>query len=222
MFQQYHDAVTHAQTSETAKNKEYDNKREALTIEIKNKMEEECKKIQSNKKFKDYSPIEHYNEMTQLRHNFDNLNAELTQAKEDIKKTLHESLKELIPEDKPTLPVTEIYKVIGLCYNNASYMCRVWFTLVPIEQYECVPGDPIRVEWIQMNTNNYTRNNDKTDGISNNHRRNGKGINGLNIPQFQNSGQIIGANNLYPISQWGENSSQVTWWKNWIQANRPI
>ena len=56
----------------------------------------------------------------------------------------------------------------------------------------------------------YYRNNDKTEGISSNHKRNGKGIKGLNIPQFQNSGQIIGANNLYPISQWGENSSQVT------------
>lgn len=222
MFQQYHDAVIHAQASETAKNEEYDNLREALTIEIKTKMEEECKNIQSNKYFKDYSPIEHYNEMTQLRHKFDKLNAEITQAKKDIKKTLHESLKELIPVEKPTLPVTEMYKVIGLCYTNTNFMCRVWFTLVPIEQYECVPGDPIRVEWLEMNTNNYTRNNDNTEGISISTKRNGKGINGLHIPQFQNPGQIIGANYLHPINTWGENSNQVTWWKNWVQANRPM
>jgi len=220
MFQQYHDAVTTAQNSEANTNDEYDTLREALTIEIKAKMEQECENIQSNNHLKDYSPIEYYNKMTELRHRFDKLNTELEQAKMDIKNTLHDSLKELIPVTDPQ--ITEIYKVIGLCYNNASYMCRVWFTLVPLPQYECVPGDPIRVEWIQMNISSYTRNNDKVDGVSASHSRNGTGINGLNIPQFQNQGQITNANTLYPITQFGENSSQVTWWKNWVQANRPM
>ena len=222
MFQQYHDAVTRAQNSEAAKNEEYDTLREALTIEIKEKMEEECTKIQSNNHLKDYSPIEYYNKMTELRHRFDKLNIELEQAKQEIKNTLHDSLKELIPVEKLVQTVTEMYKVIGVSQNSPDYMCRVWFTLVPLPEYECVPGDPIRVEWIKMNINNYTRNNDKAEGITNVYKRVGKGLNGLYIPQFQNQGQITSANNLYPISQFGENSSHVTWWKNWIQQNRPV
>ena len=68
--------------------------------------------------------------MTELRHKFDRLNAELSQAKENIKKGLHDSLKELIPMSEPK--VTEMYKIISCCHNNANYLCRVWFTSVPI------------------------------------------------------------------------------------------
>ena len=51
-----------------------------------------------------------------------------------------------------------------------------------------------------MNINNYTRNNDKAEGITNAEgKRVGKGLNGLYIPESKNHGQITYADNLYPV-----------------------
>ena len=220
MFQEYHKAVEVAQGEENAKNEEYDNLKEALTIEIKTKMESECKIIQQNSHLKDYSPIKHYNEMTELRHKYDRLNTDLETEKQEIKAKLHQTLGKLMPEQPPK--ITEMYKVIGAASGMPSLICRVWFTLVPVPTYECVPGDPIRVEWINLSISNYTRKNDKSDGVSKSHSRCGTGINGLQIPEFSHLGPIVGGNNLYPITQWGETSQYVTRWKQWIQDNRPL
>ena len=48
MFTNYKSAVDEAVRSEKTKNEEFDTMKEALTIKIKTKMEEECKNIQRN------------------------------------------------------------------------------------------------------------------------------------------------------------------------------
>ena len=96
MFNEYQSAVTTAIESGKNKNDEYDTLKESLTIQIKTKMEEECKNIQSNSQLKDYSPIKHYNEMTELRHQFDKINKDLEKELDEIKDNFHDSLIKLI------------------------------------------------------------------------------------------------------------------------------
>ena len=216
MFTNYKSAVDEAVRSEKTKNEEFDTMKEALTIKIKTKMEEECKNIQRNSKLKDYSPIKHYNEMTELRHQFDKINTDLETEMNGIKTILHNSLVSLI---NPKSVVTEMYKIIG---GVGGSICRVWFTLIPIEEFECFPGDPVRVEWLNINGQ---RNNDKTDLVGSSHTRNGKGTNGLQIPQFSGPGQLSNDNCLYAYNNWGQRvggTSQSTWWDQWVKANRPV
>ena len=217
MFSDYQSVVTIATESEQAKNEEFDTMKEALTIQIKTKMEEECKNIQNKSKLKDYSPIKHYNEMTELRHQFDKINTDLETEMGAIKDILHNSLLKLI-NPKPVTPVvTEMYKIIS---GQGGWICRVWFTLVPIEEFECIPGDPVCVEW--LNIMGKTRNNDKTDSVGSSHTRNGKGHEGLQIPQFSCAGQITSPNSLYYYTSWGQESSHSQWWLEWVKANRPV
>jgi hypothetical protein len=111
MFSDYQSAVTIAEESEQAKNEEFDTMKEALTIQIKTKMEEECKNIQNKSKLKDYSPIKHYNEMTELRHQFDKINTDLETEMGAIKDILHNSLLKLI-NPKPVTPVRKKVKQV--------------------------------------------------------------------------------------------------------------
>ena len=214
MFSNYNSALTIAIESEKTKNEEFDTLKEALTIKIKTKMEEECKHIQRNSKLKDYSPIKHYNEMTELRHQFDKINTDLETEMDGIKTILHDSLLKLI---NPKPVVTELYKIIG---GSSGWICRVWFTLVPIKEFECVPGDPIRVEW--LNIQNQSRMDDKTSCISGQNSRNGKGQDGLQMPQFSSNGVVTSNSCLYNYANWGQGSQQQNWWNEWVQANRPI
>ena len=109
MFSDYQSVVTIATESEQAKNEEFDTMKEALTIQIKTKMEEECKNIQNKSKLKDYSPIKHYNEMTEIMHQFDKINTDLETEMGAIKDILHNSLLKLI-NPKPVTPVRKKVK----------------------------------------------------------------------------------------------------------------
>jgi len=112
-----------------------------------------------------------------------------------------------------------MYKVIGADPHNQAYICRVWFTLVPMEQWNCVPGDPIRIEWVHVGGTQ--RPDDKTYHISATAKRKGAGAMSLRIPQFDSAGRVVGHSNFYNINQWGEKSNQRTWWEQWLQTNRP-
>ena len=63
--------------------------------------------------------------------------------------------------------------------------------------------------------------NDLNRTILNKVDRTGPGEEGLYIPEFISSGRVI-SNNLYPINNWGNNSTQKQRWLNWVEENRPI
>ena len=77
---------------EKSKIEEYDTLKESLSIQIKTKLEEECEAIKNQRSLKDYSPIKHYNEMTELRHKFYKINKDLEKELDEIKNNLHDSL----------------------------------------------------------------------------------------------------------------------------------
>ena len=216
MFQEYLDLVTKSNAEVVEVEKETDESREALTIKVQKQMEEELEKIKSGDSLKNYSVVSHHNVMTKHAHELSQIQSSKASRIAEIKKTLDLALYELV--EKPVPKVTELYKVIGSAQSNQSYVCRVWFTLVPVERWECKPGDPIRVEWITTNGN---RNSD-SQGVNATAQRTSKGDTGLKIPQFTNSGQINNAGSLYNPDQWGTSSNQKTWWLQWVKANRPI
>ena len=216
MFQEYLDLVTKSNAEVVEVEKETDKSREELTIKVQKQMEAELEKIKSEDSLKNYSVVSHHNIMTQHAHELGQIQAGKASRIAEIKKILDLALYELV--EKPAPKVTELYKVIGSVQNGNTYICRVWFTLVPIEKWECKPGDPIRVEWIITNGN---RNSD-SQGVNATAQRTSKGISGLKIPQFSSSGQINNGGSLYNPDQWGASSSQKTWWLEWVKTNRPI
>ena len=218
MFQEYLDLVTKSNAEVVEVEKETDESREALTIKVQKQMEEELEKIKSEDSLKNYSVVSHHNIMTQHAHELAQIQASKASRISEIKKTLDLALYELVEKPKEVPKVTEMYKIISLSQNNTNYVCRVWFTLVPIEKWECKPGDPIRIEWIQVNSNRY---ND-SQGVNSTTQRTGKGDTGLQMPQFINTGQVSNVNNFYNIDNWGPSCNQKTWWLQWVKANRPI
>ena len=218
MFQEYIDLVTKSTEEVVEVEKETDKSREALSIKVQKQMEEELEKIKSEDSLKNYSVVSHHNVMTQHAHELRQIQASKASRIAEIKKTLDLALYKLIEKPKEVPKITEMYKVINCCKNNWRYICRVWFTLVPIEKWECKPGDPIRVEWVQVGIN---RAND-SDTISETSYRTGKGISGLQIPSFINSGEVGNAGSLFNPDQWGTSSNSKTWWVEWVKANRPI
>jgi hypothetical protein len=120
MFNEYQSAVTTAIESGKNKNDEYDTLKESLTIQIKTKMEEECKNIQSNSQLKDYSPIKHYNEMTELRHQFDKINKDLEKELDEIKDNFHDSLIKLILPEPDSNSNSNNNIGIDLLINNGK------------------------------------------------------------------------------------------------------
>lgn len=183
-------------------------------------MEAELEKIKSEDSLKNYSVVSHHNVMTQHAHELSQIQSSKASRIAEIKKTLDLALYELVEKPKEVPKVTEMYKIIsGAVMNGHHYICRVWFTLVPIEKWECKPGDPIRVEWVQINSN--TRRDIDTHSISKTTQRTGKGDTGLQMPQFINTGHVSNVNNFYNINQW-QSSCHSNWWLEWVKANRPI
>ena len=223
MFSEYFAEVQTAIDNADRKISEYGKIRERLALDVKAKIETESESITKSSELKNYSPIQHHNEMTVLIHSFEKMKTEEASELNKIKELLHANLIRLmkIPEPKaPDPPITEMYKIIGQSSQNNNYICRVWFTLIPIPKWGCVPGDPVRVEWVQVN-HNISRNNDLTDNITKSPRT-GKGPDGLKIPQFDQAGRVTNATSFYNITQWGATSNQRTWWEQWIAANRPL
>lgn len=221
MFQEYRNVIELAQEHESKIKMKFNKQRESNTIEIQEKMRQEADSISKNQHLKDYNPMEYYNSITTLKHKYDQIIESERTKLENLQKQTDELLQEKM-KYKPKLEITEICKLIGTSSENTNYyryICRVWFTLIPIEEFDCKPGDPIRVEWVDMVDNNL---NDKKRDTNEKSIRNGKGITGLNIPHFVNTSQLSNVNQLFSPDNWGSNSNQKTLWLNWVRHNRPI
>jgi len=211
MFSQYRSALEVAEAQEEQINSECDAKREALALKMQEKMKKEASRISKDQQLKDYNPIEFANTITKMKLKHDELVKEENDALEIVKKTLDSELAKV-----STPLVTEMYKIISSSQNNQSYLFRVWFTLVPVPEFECVPGDPIKVEWVTP----HTRRDNDIQSVSNSASRTGPGYEGLQICNFQQKSFATGGNSFYNYSS--QPDQQKQWWREWIEENRPI
>ena len=226
MFKQYKNLIDNSIHNEDSCNKEFHTKKTKLTLEMKQILLNEIEFIDSKQLLKDYSPIQHTNKITELNNKFSNLILENQTELEEIKINLNKDLLNImkitqpIPKNYPT----ELYKIINSCITKSkgsnSYVCRVYFTLIPIKEFDCKPGDPIRIEFIKFSGCN--RFNDKSDGLTIKTERFAQGISGIKMPQFINTGSIIHSNSFYDFNHFGHDSDEQNWWLNWIKQNRPM
>ena len=217
MFDEYQIAIENAQQKEDEIVDEYNNKKEAHSLAQQKMMDQESKTMRSGQALKDYNPTAFVNELTRMKHEFDRLEKDEKTELNEVKRELDSELHRLTD-----FPVTELCKDIGCITNNVNeypYVCRVWFTLISVPEFSCVPGDPIRVEWINIANAHMDRTKDGIHACS---KRTAPGLEGLHIPHFTNPASITAKNEFYSINNWGENSSQKNWWINWVKVNRPI
>ena len=215
MFQQYKTLINKALNDEEIINKEYEDKRNELALEIKKTLQTELQNLNNNQLLKNYSPIRHTNNMTELNSKSIKLFDEEHKKFNNIKKKLDNKLLTIMEiERKPDNFPTELYKIIGFGGSNNNYICRVVFTLVSFQQddWTCQPGEPIRTEWVNHH------------GITNVSKRTANGLLGLKIPNIQNIQDNIldNQNELFNSNHWGDTSSQLTAWKEWIKINKPL
>ena len=212
MFSAYRKALDEADNQEARITAEYEIKREALTLKIQEKMKKETSRI--SKKLhhnKDYNPVAFANSITKMKHQHDEIVSEEKDALGVVKTTLDNDLSR-VSDWVP--PVTELYKIIS-CSDEPIHSCwvlLVWFTLVPIPEFDCVPGDPIRVEW--RNTNNKRKYKQYIE------TRTSSKLKGLKIPMFSGPGQCTMAGQFYDYVKL--KNEQKKWWREWIEENRPI
>lgn len=122
---------------------------------------------------------------------------------------------------KIKLPVTEIYKDI-YCEDNCNcWVCRVWFSLVEKDDLNLKPGEPFKIAWFDINPNRYQPISELMS-YSQISERSTIDKNELKMPDFPNQFSLTNANQLFSINHWGEQSSQKTFWLEWIKRNRPI
>jgi hypothetical protein len=217
MFSQLSEAITCATNEVEQIENGYSEKRQSTAVKIQKEMEAELERMKTQVALKDYSPIEHHNKIATFNSEYQTMSVAEKNECEAVKNKLYDQLMNLM--QKNTCPISEMYKVIGADPHNQAYICRVWFTLVPMEQWNCVPGDPIRIEWVHVGGTQ--RPDDKTCNISATANRSEVGVMGLQIPQFDAEGLVVGHNNFYNINQWGDTSNHRTWWEQWLQTNRP-
>lgn len=218
MFTQLSEAITCATNEVEQIENGYVEKRQSTAVKIQKEMETELEHMKSHVALKDYSPIEHHNKIATFNSEYQTMTVAEKNECESVKNKLYDQLMSLM--QKISSPVSEMYKVIGADPHNQAFICRVWFTLVPIMDngWNCVPGDPIRIEWVHVGG---TQRPDDKGNISGTSNRTGAGVMGLKIPQFDTSGRVTSVNSFYKINQWGEKSNHRTWWEQWLQTNRP-
>lgn len=215
MFEDYLTYTQEAIEQEKDIQEKYDRLKEELISEMKEKIDEETKNIESTL-FKDYSPNIFHNTITTLVNKHKNLDLLREKELQNTKRELNTKLSKIIGKISS---ITEMYKVIGLSNQNNHYLCRVYFTLVPIEKWDCKPGDPIRVEWVQNFNHSTPRTTDRVN-VSNTSQRKDKGPEGLDIPNFVGAGHITSANSFL---KWETlNANQKKWWQEWVKNNRPL
>ena len=179
MFKQYKNLVDSCLDQEKNTIKKYESQKNTLALEIKQTLLNEIENMNNKTLLKDYSPIQHSNNMTELNVRYSNL---LSQEKDDLEKIkikLNEDLISIMEDNGlPKNYPTELYKVINSSRDSPYDLCRVYFTLVPLKQWDCKPGDPIRVEWVGFNgVNRFT---DKNDSVNCKSERTAQGWTGLN------------------------------------------
>lgn len=216
MFEEYSQLVQDAKEIEQSINSKYDKRREELASNFKKETDSEVIEIEKTL-LKDYSPVKFYNSLTVIVNEYKKLD---DKREEELKKNKQELDMKLSKITETKSDVCEMYKIISMSSQNKDHFCRVWFTLVPIEKWNCVPGDPVRVEWLHI-PHNSQRMDDRTNNVTHTTHREGPGLDGLKIPNFDADGRVTNAGQTFPVKNWGVNSNQKTWWENWVKQNRP-
>lgn len=230
MFDELSKILEEAKVNEKEILAKYNNQREKNTIEIQKLLNSELETISQKEIFQDYNPTSIYNSLTKLRlgrTSIDNEeNAELNKLFYDIKNKLISSS---ISSNKSE---NETYKIINKCNTCGGcpyHICRVWFTLIPIESehLNCEAGHPVRLEWLKIDGS--PRNDDTYDSIVNtSHVRDNEY--GYSIPKFNGPGSITDAPNFSGGYIGGPISSSIhktdpnikKWWDDWVLKNRPF
>ena len=101
MFQEYVDQVTQAVENSEKIELEYGKKREVMVLNIKEKLESELEYITKSVELKNYSPVEYYNKMTGLIHEFEKIKIDELKEIEAIKRSLHNNLSQIMNIDEP-------------------------------------------------------------------------------------------------------------------------
>lgn len=212
MFKNYQDLVNKAIKDEEIANKEFENNKNKLTTDIKQILQNEIENIEKKTLLKDYSPIQHTNKMTEFNNIYSNLSNELNDKIDKIRNNLHQDLitKMKLPNFNKNYP-KELYKVINLIQDRTDFICKVYFTLIPLPQWDCKEGDPIRIEWVHP-----------FDNVTAKTERMAQGWSGLKIPMFYNSNTITNINNFFDFNHFGHDSNEQKWWMEWVNKNRPM
>ena len=201
----------------------YDQQKEKTSLDIKEALDTESKKIIQDQTLKTYDPVEICNKISGFNIQYQNI---ITQQKIDLEKLQIETEKKLLKEMKhiPELPITEIYKDIiclpMICRNEEQCLvCRVWFTLIKNVELKLNPGDPFRVAWYDIGSKKKYIQESLISKTSNTYE--------LKIPYLDKNLDIMFDNDspgcyLFPINHWGESSTQKTVWLKWVKENRPI
>ena len=154
MFEEYQNAVTKAVSDSSKSKNDFTNKRESLTIEIKNTLANECDSIEDTT-LADYNPLKIHNEITKLKHQFNQLFVDEEEAQKKIKETLDTTLQNIM-KIKLNIKTHYVYVIAGGHYDT---LCIVWFTLtgfVP-KHYKgnYHPGDPIAISFVPQEESQY-------------------------------------------------------------------
>ena len=229
MFEELSKILEEAKLNEKEIVDKCNTKREKNTIDIQKLLNTELETISQKETFQDYNPTSIHNSITELRHDRTSIdneeNTELNKLFYSIKNKL---IACSISSNKSKF---ETYKIINKCNTHGGcpyYVCRVWFTLIPIESehFNCGAGDPVRLEWLKID--GLSRNDDTNDSIFNtSHIRDDEY--GYSIPTFDGPGSIIGAPNFseYIGGPKGPSSHKIDpnikkWWDEWVSKNRPF
>ena len=214
MFKHYQSITQQASDNEKLIITEFSEKRENKALEIKESLETESSKIIKGQVLKDYNPIEINNKITQLNAEYTQIIIDEQQMLEQLKIDINKKLVALMPWDV-ILPVTEISKIINKCNGTNPHICRVWFTLIPIENTHA-RGDVVRVEWLLINGT--ARNSDTNCSIVNTaHLTN----NDITCRIFPENGCVSNAPHF--ISDGSQrNDESNKFWREWVMENRPI
>lgn len=222
MFKQYQSIIQKASKKENSIISEFAEKKQSNTLEIKNVLETEANKITKEQILEDYNPLEFYNEIAELNLKHKNINIEEQKLLDELKISTNKDLLELMNMEYSNPSVTKISKIINKCNTEGGcpyYICRVWFTLIPLnsEDFQSNPGDPIKIEWILINGK--PRSNDNTDSIRHFIPLN-KFSHGV-IPNFVSKGCVCDAPNFIG-KQDNMYEEKFKLWKEWVDENRPI
>jgi hypothetical protein len=220
MFISHSNILNEATKKENEIIEQFKTKKEAKALEIKKTLYSESERISQDQTLKDYNPSDIHNKISSLNIQHKNIiseeNVELTKLK---KETEEELIKIMNYKPKKEIPIKEIYKDI-FSNQNEWWACRVWFTLVEIQNLNIKPGDPIRIKWFDISANRNKALNSYTYGTSS--ERVSTNEQELQMPNLTNNFNTSSSNCLYNQSHWGANSNQLKRWNNWIQSNRPI
>lgn len=214
IFNPYVHIIKNSEKKEREINKKSEDDLTENTLKIKKLLEEEEKKI-SHSELSSYDPTEFNNNLQFLRLERKSI---LEKKEEEIKELRSETnikLIEVMDKGESTglfsnsnknRSITEQSKIIQ-CYGTSKSFCKVIFTLVPIEKFDCKPGDIIKFEWYDCN--NKLRIESK---------RFGKGINGIKIPHMYTS-ELAHQEFKFNLYKDRDSAKRRTWDK-WFENNK--